>query len=180
MTLANSYRWKRVMQSIIQTERDRLDDVLTKISTPTVGLFSSKEQEINNKSLLLRKATFIIFCGERDQFLTQLPVIQEKIVEIFKQPYSALHTEVGVLIVFILLLIFQVYLCLRVLLLKMTTKHLSNSWPVVITELVRLFRQILKNLKAGVETSEGILVVFLAACKLIDLALVMAAEELQM
>ena len=95
MTLANNHRWKRVMQAIISTERDRLDDILTKISMPTVGIFSSKDQEIHNKSVLLRKASFIIFCGERDQFLTQLPVLQEKIVEIFKQPYSALHTEVS-------------------------------------------------------------------------------------
>ena len=63
----------------------------------------------------------------------------------------------------------------------MTTKHLSNSWPVVITELVRLFRQILKNLKTGAEqNSDGLTAVFLAACKLLDLLLVMAAEELQM
>lgn len=60
-----------------------------------------------------------------DQYLQQLPVIQEKLVDLLKLS----HTE---------LVHIEIYLCLRVLLVRISNKHLSNFWPVLLTELVNI------------------------------------------
>lgn len=41
------------------------------------------------RSLNLRRLSFVLFIGERNHFLAQLPSIQEKLVEILKNPLGA-------------------------------------------------------------------------------------------
>jgi hypothetical protein len=41
------------------------------------------------RSLNLRRLSFVLFIGERNHFLAQLPSIQEKLAEIFKNPLGA-------------------------------------------------------------------------------------------
>ena len=57
--------------------------------------------------------------------MTYRPGIQEKLVEVLKGPPGAMHVEA--------------YLTLRVLMLRMSLHLLSNLWPIVLTELVRLY-----------------------------------------
>ncbi len=100
MTPANFRRWKAIVQAVLANERDRLEDILGRIATHNTGIFTSKEQESLNRALMLRKMSFLLFCGDRDQFLPQLPNIQEKMVDIFKQPYNVFHAEVRFFIQF--------------------------------------------------------------------------------
>jgi len=43
---------------------------------------------------MLRRLSYIIFSGENDQYLQQLPIIQEKIVELFKESNNYTNIEV--------------------------------------------------------------------------------------
>lgn len=75
------------------------------------------------RSLNLRRLSYIIFTGEKNQFLTQLPTIQEKLVDIFRSvPSPVVQSEV--------------FLCIRVLLCRLSPHNLTSFWPVVLTEMV--------------------------------------------
>lgn len=135
MTPSNVKRWRAITQTIMTSERERIDDLLGRIVVTPSGLFTSREQETVNRSTMLRRLAFVVLCGEKDQFLPQLPVIQEKMVEQFKQGYNVAHAEV--------------YLFLRVLITRISTSKLSSFWPVVLNELVcdcRADAKVLKSL----------------------------------
>lgn len=116
------------------------------------------------RSLNLRRLSYVLFTGEKNHFLAQLPVIQEKLVDILRTNVVApiVHSEV--------------YLCMRVLLCRLSPHNLSSFWPVILTELVRIFEQILV---VPPQDGSDDLLLALSACKFLDLLIVLQTEEFQ-
>ena len=44
----------------------------------SLSLFSSKDQELEQRALLLKRLAFVIFCSDVDQYQKQMPEIQGK------------------------------------------------------------------------------------------------------
>ncbi|CAG8486931.1 23999_t:CDS:10 [Cetraspora pellucida] len=88
-------KWRTIMQTIMTSEKERFVEVLTRITTtPANALFVNKELESLNRALNLRRLSFIIYCGKMDQYLSQIPNIHEKLVELFKLGFTELvHSE---------------------------------------------------------------------------------------
>ena len=78
------------------------------------------------RSLQLRRLSFALFCGDKNGFITQLPTIQEKLVETLKNVTAPIVQS-------------EVYLCVRVLLCRLSPHNLTSFWPVLLTELVSNF-----------------------------------------
>jgi len=115
------------------------------------------------RSLNLRRLSYVVFTGEKNHFLTQLPTIQEKLVDIFRSvPSPVVQCEV--------------FLCIRVLLCRLAPHNLTSFWPVVLTEMYRIFEQTMTNPPA--DGSEDLQLI-LAACKCLDTLLVLQTEEFQ-
>lgn len=150
-------KWRTLMQTAMTTEKDRLVELLGRISTsPTTALFTSRDQESLNRALMLRRLSFVIWCGTVDQYLPQLPNVQEKLVELLKlSTIEQVHPEI--------------YLCLRVLLCRISSQHLNNFWPVLLTELIQLFNVFLTDDNDRPEQVS----LFLSACKFLDLLFVL-------
>ncbi|KAF9398703.1 hypothetical protein BGX21_007403 [Mortierella sp. AD011] len=150
-------KWRILIQTAMTSEKDRLPELLGRISTsPTSALFTSRDQESLNRALMLRRLTFVIWCGSVDQYLPQLPNVQEKLVELLKlSSTEQVHPEI--------------YLCLRVLLCRISSQHLNNFWPVLLTELIQLFNLFLNDENDRPE-QVGL---FLSACKFLDLLFVL-------
>lgn len=121
---ATAKKWKTIIQTVLSLEKERFTEVVGRITTsPSTAFFTNKDQETVNRALNLRRLSYLIFCGTMDQYVPQLPVIQEKIVELLKLEHGEMvHVEI--------------YLCLRIMLVRFSQKHLLNFWPVLITELV--------------------------------------------
>ncbi|RUS22466.1 hypothetical protein BC937DRAFT_88992 [Endogone sp. FLAS-F59071] len=165
MNATTAKKWRSIIQTIMTTEKERFTEIVGRISTsPSTTLFSNKDQESVNRALNLRRLSYIIFCGAMDQYLQQLPVIQEKLVDLLKLS----HTE---------LVHIEIYLCLRVLLVRISNKHLSNFWPVLLTELIRLFGMFMQDETADRPEEANI---FLAACKFLDLLCTLETDAFQM
>ena len=81
------------------------------------------------RSLNLRRLSFVLLAGEKNHFLTQLPSVQEKLVDILRNVQSPVVQS-------------EVYLCIRVLLCRLSPHNLTSFWPVILTELVRLFASV--------------------------------------
>jgi hypothetical protein len=93
------------------------------VAAPSANIFTNREQELVARSLNLRRLSFVLLSADRNHHLTQLPSVQEKLVEILRTTVSPrVHSEV--------------YLCLRVLMCRISAQHLSNFWPVILAELV--------------------------------------------
>ncbi|CAG8680344.1 18141_t:CDS:10 [Gigaspora margarita] len=88
-------KWRIIMQTIMTQEKERFAEVLTRITTaPSNALFVNKEQESLNRAFNLRRLSFILYCGKVDQYLSQIPNIHEKLVELFKLGFTELvHAE---------------------------------------------------------------------------------------
>lgn len=72
----------------------------------------------------MRRLSYVLFVGDKNHFLTQLPVIQEKLVDIFKNVTSPVVQS-------------EVFLLIRVLLCRLSPNNMTSFWPVLLTELVR-------------------------------------------
>lgn len=71
--------------------------VVAKISTvSSANIFTNRELESLSRALSLRRLTYTIFTGEQNRFLTQLPVIQEKLVDLLRSSVGDMvHAEVS-------------------------------------------------------------------------------------
>lgn len=59
------------------------------------SLFISKDQELQIRIQAWKRMSFIVFLHQKDFFLPELPMLQEKLVEAFKSFSNELTVEVG-------------------------------------------------------------------------------------
>ncbi|KAI8330957.1 Dopey, N-terminal-domain-containing protein [Choanephora cucurbitarum] len=157
-------KWMTIIHTAFSIEKERMTELMARITTtPSTAFFSNKDVETLNRSLNLRRLSFVLFSGTMDQYVPQLPMIQEKIVELLKLDHSEMvHTEI--------------YLCLRVILMRFSQKHLSNFWPVLITELMRLYNSFLHHdFQDRPEEAQ----IALAGCKYLDLLCTLELDAFQ-
>ena len=156
--------------------------LLGRIATaPSTNIFVNRENEILVLSLNLRRLSLVLFVGEKNHFLTQLPSVQEKLVDTLRNVPSPIVQS-------------EVFLCIRVLLCRLSPHNLTSFWPVIFTELVssplpfmeafihriqqyRIFEQTIVSVPA--DESED-LPLILSASKCLDLLLTLQTPEFQM
>ncbi|KAI6048019.1 Dopey, N-terminal-domain-containing protein [Pisolithus marmoratus] len=161
---AAATRWKPVVKALFDSDKTSFGDLLSRIaSAPSANIFTNRENEMLLRSLNLRRLSFVLFTGEKNHFLTQLPSVQEKLVDILRNVPSAVVQS-------------EVYLCIRVLLCRLSPHNLTSFWPVILTELYRIFEQIIVTAPAD-ESEE--LPLILSASKCLDLLLTLQTEEFQ-
>ncbi|XP_053316061.1 protein dopey-1 [Spea bombifrons] len=186
--------WRAIMDHLMTHDKTTFRDLMTRVAvaqSSSLGLFTNREAELEQRAMLLKRLAFAIFSSEIDQYQKFLPDIQERLVESLRLPQvPTLHS--------------QVFLFFRVLLLRMSPQHLTSLWPTMITELVQVFLLMEQELTAdeditrtsgpsvaGLETtysggngfstsynSQRWLNLYLSACKFLDLALALPSENL--
>uniref|UniRef100_UPI00358E6688 protein dopey-1-like n=1 Tax=Myxine glutinosa TaxID=7769 RepID=UPI00358E6688 len=187
-------QWRSIIDHLMThdkiTFRDFMARVVVAQSSSLNNLFSSREAELEQRVVLLKRLAFTIFASELDQYQKLLPDIQERLAESLRLPQMpTLHA--------------QVFVVFRVLLLRISPHHLTSLWPTMITELVQVFMQMEQEMVAeddlsrnanpsisGLETTYGgngysssynqqhWLSLYLSACKFLDLALALPCEHL--
>jgi hypothetical protein len=134
--------WKPIIKSLFDTDKTAFPELLGtynclgqdhslnncytgKISSaPSANIFTNKEYEMLLRSLNLRRLSLVLLAGEKNHYLTQLPSIQEKLVDVLRNVNAPVVQS-------------EVYLCIRVLLCRLSPHNLTSFWPVLLTELVR-------------------------------------------
>ncbi|KAJ2415941.1 hypothetical protein GGI10_001336 [Coemansia sp. RSA 2530] len=161
MSPALAPHWRHLIRTLLVSEKERFAEVLTKVSSAGPALFANREHEAQMRAISIRRLSFVVWAGAVNQYLASLPQIQEKLVDILKNsPHPAVQIEV--------------FLCLRVLLCRVSNHHMSNFWPMLLTELMRLFHQQL-NREGREEVEQANL--FLAACKFLDLLFILGTDD---
>ncbi|EEC12059.1 protein dopey-1, putative [Ixodes scapularis] len=185
--------WRSIVDHLMTHDKTTFRDFLARFAVTQSGslnIFSSKEQEYESRAQLLKRLAFILFCSEPDQYQRYMPDIQERLAESLKLSHVPAVQA-------------QVFLCFRVLLLRMSPHQVTSLWPGIITELVQAFLQIeqelstdseafgshlrrLQGLDSSWAVSNGLnahnhpawLQLYLSACKLLDLAVALPADML--
>ncbi|EIW69034.1 hypothetical protein TREMEDRAFT_71761 [Tremella mesenterica DSM 1558] len=165
MSFSDSNDWKPIICSLFDSDKERFGDLLGRITAvPSANIFTNREQETIAKALNLRRLSFILLAAERDHYLLTLPSIQEKLVEILRSNGIPARVES------------EVWLCLRVMMCRISPQHLTNFWPVILTELVSVFESTMDD--PPPDESDQLQLV-LSACKFLDLLLVIQSEDFQ-
>ncbi|CAL7952170.1 unnamed protein product [Xylocopa violacea] len=196
MTPACLPYWRTIIDNLMTHDNTTFRDLMNRVSmaqSSSISIFSSKEQEYEQKAQLLKRLAYVILCSEMDQYHKYMPEIQERLADSLRLPQVIPSIQA------------QVFLCFRVLLLRMSPQHATSLWPVIVSELVQVFLYIeqemntdseefsshIKLLSAldsswAVNASNGLqahghphwLQLQLAAAKLLDLALLLPAHRL--
>ncbi|CAG2102647.1 unnamed protein product [Medioppia subpectinata] len=160
--------WKTMVDHLMTHDKNTFREFLARMSvTQSSGalkLFSSKDQEIEQRAHLVKRLAFILFCSEKDQYQKYMSEIQEKLIESHRLSQSPLVQAQ-----------FQVFLNIEMELMTDTPEFSSHI-------------QRLSNLDSSWVTSQsnGLaahnnpqwLQLYLAACKLLDIAIAMPADSL--
>ncbi|XP_011692229.1 PREDICTED: protein dopey-1 homolog isoform X2 [Wasmannia auropunctata] len=188
--------WRTIIDNLMTHDNTTFRDLMNRVSMAQgsgISIFSSKEQEYEQKAQLLKRLAFVILCSEMDQYHKYMPEIQERLADSLRLPQVIPSIQA------------QVFLCFRVLLLRMSPQHATSLWPVIVSELVQVFLYIEQELNTdseefsshikllsaldsswAVNASNGLqahghphwLQLQLAAAKLLDLALLLPAHRL--
>ncbi|KAG8769969.1 hypothetical protein FRC12_004614 [Ceratobasidium sp. 428] len=163
--VAAGARWCPLIKAYVISDKLAIPDIVTRITTTSSNnIFTNREAETLARTISLRRLSFAAFCGETNGYLAQLPSIQEKLVELLRWSSAEpiIHSEI--------------YLCVRVLLCRLSPHNMSSFWPVILTEMIRLFTSAL--VEPPQEDSDE-LQLLLAASKCVDLMLVLQTPEFQ-
>ncbi|CAK9831783.1 Protein dopey-1 homolog [Anthophora retusa] len=196
MTPACLPYWRTIIDNLMTHDNTTFRDLMNRVSmaqSSSISIFSSKEQEYEQKAQLLKRLAYVILCSEMDQYHKYMPEIQERLADSLRLPQVIPSIQA------------QVFLCFRVLLLRMSPQHATSLWPVIVSELVQVFLYIEQELNTDTEefsshikllsaldsswavnANNGLqahghphwLQLQLAAAKLLDLALLLPAHRL--
>ena len=136
---------------------------VSKAVAPQTMIFASGAESHAQRALAVRRLAFLILSGIQDQFLDQLPWIQEKLVEALKQRDS--HSDT----------FSAVFLCLRVLLIKLKPESLRSFWPAIISEMLTVFTPTVASGSNQPSSPDPELV--FAVTKFLDLLFMLPSEQ---
>ncbi|XP_059152409.1 protein dopey-1-like [Physella acuta] len=142
MDIHSISHWRCIIDNLMTHDKTTFKDLMGRVSitqTGSLNLFSSKEQEYEQRSQMMKRLAFTIFCSETDQYQRAMPEIQERLAECLRLPQVANVMS-------------SVFLCFRVLILRMSPQHLTSLWPTIITEMVQVLLQVEQELST--ETDE--------------------------
>lgn len=134
--------WKTIMDSLMTCDNTTFRDLMNRLplaQTGSLNIFTSKEQEYEQRALLLKRLAFVIFCSEVDQYHKYMPEIQEQLANSLRLPQVVPLIQAAV------------FLCFRVLLLRMSADNVTSLWPIIIAEMVQVFLSIEQELMTDTE-----------------------------
>ncbi|XP_074550319.1 protein DOP1B [Halichoeres trimaculatus] len=171
--------WRSIIDHLLTHEKTMFKDLMS-MQSSSLKLFTN----IDQKPMLLKRQAFAMFSGELDQYHLFLPLIQERLTETLRMNPSPAVSA-------------QVFLMFRVLLLRISCQHLTSLWPIMVTELIRIFARLEKSLQIEKDTSKLAKVVrsavdrngpvnfsqaelnmYLSACKFLDTSLAFPPEKI--
>ncbi|XP_040004041.1 protein dopey-2 isoform X2 [Xiphias gladius] len=171
--------WKSIIDHLLTHEKTMFKDLMS-MQSGSLKLFANVDQ----KPMLLKRQAFAMFSGELDQYHLYLPLIQERLTEALRMNPSPAVSA-------------QMLLMFRVLLLRISSQHLTSLWPIMVTEVIRVFARLEKALQADknvsklakvvrgalerngpVNFSQAELNMYLSACKFLDTSLAFPPEKI--
>ncbi|ODV95691.1 hypothetical protein PACTADRAFT_34243 [Pachysolen tannophilus NRRL Y-2460] len=150
---------------------EKLQDLILKISTSSASSalinWNDYSEILNFKRNNLKKLNYLILVNDKNGYINLINPILTKVKEIFNKENNDDSEDLKI----------ELYLLLRILLLRLSSNHLSHIISVVYFELQKFFKKLLNSLINGESTNSKLIV---QACKLLDVALILKIEDFQL
>lgn len=169
--------WLPLLKQWSVADKERLPEILSRITPPTtagivfgVGATSARLEADRKTQLNLRRAATLILASSVDTFVTDLPTVLERVVELLaatstSSPSSTTRAEI--------------YMLVRALVLRISAFHLSPLWPIINAELHAAISSVVApDHSASSDTYNNAST--LQACKLLDLLICVAPDDFQL
>lgn len=176
VSLVNDH-WLPLLKQWTLSDKDRMPELISRILPPTtagivfgVGATSARLEADRKTQLNLRRIATLVLATMNDNFVGDLPMMQEKIVELLaasttSSPSSTTRADI--------------FLLIRALVLKTSAVHLATLWPIVNAELHAAISSVVSpDHSAAAETYNNSSI--LQACKLLDTLLCVAPDDFQL
>ncbi|KAJ3367371.1 hypothetical protein GGF31_007536 [Allomyces arbusculus] len=165
LTLEAFPEWCALLGRGYAQDPDRVTDLVTRLAAPVTNLlFSSRDHEVATRCQLVRRLSMLLWAGDMDRHLPAMPLIQERIVNLLALGSGDLF--------------YELFLLVRVMILRFSAQHLSSLWPILIADMVRVLPSV-KTTKDGAQAARDDVVSLLAVFKLLDLAVAMQFADFQ-
>jgi hypothetical protein len=169
--------WLPLIRQWALSDKERMPELLSRLVAPTtagivfgVGATSARLEADRKAQLNLRRVATLILATIDDNFIADLPAMQEKIVELLPATTSSSPSSTTRA---------DIYLLLRALVLKTSAIHVATLWPIVNAELNAVISSVVApDHSAASETYNNYAV--LQACKLLDTLLCIAPDDFQL
>nr|CAD79673.1 probable regulator of reproduction DopA [Neurospora crassa] len=169
--------WLSLLKQWTVADKERMPEILGRITPPStagivfgVGATSARLEADRKTQLNLRRIATLILAATDDTFVTELPSILDKLVELLgatatSSPSSTTRAEV--------------YMVMRALVLRTSAIHLAPLWPVVNAELHAAISSVVAPDHSAPSDIYGNPAV-MQACKLLDLLVCVAPDDFQL
>lgn len=166
--------WLELLRHWIVTEKDRLPELLGRISPPAtagimfgVGATAARLDADHKAQLNLRRIVLLILAANDDHFSSELTVLYQKLEELLtatavSSPSSATRAEI--------------FMVLRAMVLKTSAIHLAPFWPLINSELHEAISAIIPDKQSDTYNAYSLL----QACKLLETLLIAAPDDFQL
>lgn len=169
--------WLPLLKQWTITDKDRMPELLSRIAAPTtagivfgVGATSARLEADRKTQLNLRRMATLILATVEDTFVSELPDILDKLVELLgatatSSPSSTTRAEL--------------FMVVRALVLKTSAIHLAPIWPVINAEIHAAISSVATpEQNSTLEMYNNLSV--LQACKLLDLLICVSPDDFQL
>ncbi|KAJ6784133.1 hypothetical protein PWT90_09007 [Aphanocladium album] len=169
--------WLPLLRQWTVTDKEKVPEIVSRITAPTtagivfgVGATSARLEADRKTQLNLRRIATLILAGAEDAFVTDLPTVVDKLVELLaatstSSPSSTTRADV--------------YMVVRALVLRTNPLHLAMLWPVINAEMHAALSSVVapdNSAASDTYTNTGVL----QACKLLDLLVCVAPDDFQL
>ncbi|GMS99570.1 hypothetical protein PENTCL1PPCAC_21745, partial [Pristionchus entomophagus] len=168
MDMHSLRQWLVVVDHLMTHDKSSFKDLLKSISyAPSASftnIMTSRETEYEARAQSLKRLAFVLLGSELDQYKAQLPDVQERLAENLRLCQAVPSIRAAV------------FLCYRVLLLRLNASSLVSMWPAMVTELVHVLLQVEQQLAGATDGSDDLasskddqwMQLYLAGCKLLE------------
>lgn len=169
--------WLPLLKQWTFSDKEKMAEIVSRIAAPTtagivfgVGATSARLEADRKTQLNLRRISTLILASAPDAYVTDLPTIFDKLVELLgatstSSPSSTTRADV--------------YMVVRALVLRTSPVHLAMLWPVVNAELHAAMSSVVAPDNSSASDTYSNAAV-LQACKLLDLLICLAPDDFQL
>ncbi|RDW78114.1 hypothetical protein BP5796_05966 [Coleophoma crateriformis] len=169
--------WLPLLKQWTLSDKERMPELLSRLTAPStagivfgVGATSARLEADRKTQLNLRRVAALVLATVDDNFVIDLPTMQEKMVDLLgatstSSPSSTTRADI--------------YLLLRALALKTSAVHLAMLWPIINAELHAAIASVAApdhSLASDTFNSFSVL----QACKLLDTLICIAPDDFQL